>query len=906
MSNESVAAIDDFGNRLEALKLSIQGTFATEFAKIVPKLREMLPIIQNDVIPAIAGMTESIADAAISFSEMPDETKSVIAGLAGVVVVAGPVISMLSGLAKGASSLIGLFGTGGGLAGVSTALGTAIGALSGPIGWVILAVGGLTAASIGLINEQNNQTLMTKEQIEANKDFVENLESVDKAIENNIEARGKTLETADDEIVNAKILAEKMLELSDKENKSAAEMQILNEYVEDFNALIPNASLTIDENTGYLNLNRDAIYENIEAEKEKIRISALSELLIENAKDQFKVTEELNASQQHENELLAIRDKTIKDALESGKNDIYIKSQIIKADKDYKTSIASVNEESKKLKSTQSELIAEGNTLNGYLADPTGWDAFGENTVEATTATSVYSGSVNEILKQNGIDTGLAMTDTGNLMVNNLETALYDGYPRIQLAAWSLRDATKGQFVPLPEELRIKGYEVGQGLVNGMESTKSDAETISGGIVTTVLDTFKKGFNTQSPSKETYAIGQNVMLGFLNSLKDSELIKFTENLVNQILEIFASGNFSIQGALSFLGEGAAGILNAIGISTATASGLLWPTLATDITSSFGYRSAEETNGVGSTNHEGVDIGAAYGDTVMAGAAGSVIQSGYNGGYGISVQIDYGGGLTALFGHLSEAIVSVGQTVAAGQTVGYVGSTGNSTGPHLHYGLYQNGEAIDPTAAQTTAYTGSYSGDGSVEGWLREAMAVVGVSGEENFNHLYEIAMNESGGDPFAFNDWDSNYYAGTPSMGLMQTIEPTFDAYKIPGYDDIWNPIHNAIAAIRYMIDVYGSILNTGTHGYEFGTSFASSGLHWVGEAGPELVRFNGGEQVFTTNQSNGLAVSETKLLNNIYGVLTKIAGKSGNVLINGNRLVGVVDSGLGANYKGKGRYQAI
>jgi SLT domain-containing protein len=69
-------------------------------------------------------------------------------------------------------------------------------------------------------------------------------------------------------------------------------------------------------------------------------------------------------------------------------------------------------------------------------------------------------------------------------------------------------------------------------------------------------------------------------------------------------------------------------------------------------------------------------------------------------------------------------------------------------------------------------------------------------------------MNESSGNPDAVNNWDSNAAAGTPSIGLMQVIQPTFDAYALPGYDDIYNPVDNIIAAAIYAQDTYGGLDN--------------------------------------------------------------------------------------------------
>jgi SLT domain-containing protein/phage-related protein len=103
--------------------------------------------------------------------------------------------------------------------------------------------------------------------------------------------------------------------------------------------------------------------------------------------------------------------------------------------------------------------------------------------------------------------------------------------------------------------------------------------------------------------------------------------------------------------------------------------------------------------------------------------------------------------------------------------------------------------------------GSGKVSGNVAQWVRAAMAITGVPASW-FQPLVTIAMRESGGNPRAINLWDINAKRGTPSKGLFQTIDPTFQRYKLPGLNDIWNPVHNAVAAIRYMIDRYGSVFN--------------------------------------------------------------------------------------------------
>jgi hypothetical protein len=94
-------------------------------------------------------------------------------------------------------------------------------------------------------------------------------------------------------------------------------------------------------------------------------------------------------------------------------------------------------------------------------------------------------------------------------------------------------------------------------------------------------------------------------------------------------------------------------------------------------------------------HEGIDITAAYGTKIFAPAAGRVIKVGYENGYGNLVAVDHGYGLETRYAHMSRWAVRVGQSVKRGDLLGYVGSTGLSTGPHLHYEVLRDGRAVDP-------------------------------------------------------------------------------------------------------------------------------------------------------------------------------------------------------------------
>jgi len=118
----------------------------------------------------------------------------------------------------------------------------------------------------------------------------------------------------------------------------------------------------------------------------------------------------------------------------------------------------------------------------------------------------------------------------------------------------------------------------------------------------------------------------------------------------------------------------------------------WPCYG-EITSPFGWRIHPIYGD--SRFHSGVDIGASSGTPIAATGNGVVISAGYNGGYGNCVIIDLGNGVSALYAHMSSINVSSGQSVSEGQTVGAVGSTGDSTGAHLHFEMRLNGTAVNP-------------------------------------------------------------------------------------------------------------------------------------------------------------------------------------------------------------------
>jgi murein DD-endopeptidase MepM/ murein hydrolase activator NlpD len=124
----------------------------------------------------------------------------------------------------------------------------------------------------------------------------------------------------------------------------------------------------------------------------------------------------------------------------------------------------------------------------------------------------------------------------------------------------------------------------------------------------------------------------------------------------------------------------------VAVGPPSAAGLVWPVHGT-LTSGFGPRWGRM--------HEGIDIAGGSGTPIAAAATGTVISAGWSGGYGQLVVLDHGNGLSTAYAHLSSIAVRAGQTVPQGSVVGGMGTTGNSTGVHLHFEVRVNGSAVNP-------------------------------------------------------------------------------------------------------------------------------------------------------------------------------------------------------------------
>jgi murein DD-endopeptidase MepM/ murein hydrolase activator NlpD len=181
--------------------------------------------------------------------------------------------------------------------------------------------------------------------------------------------------------------------------------------------------------------------------------------------------------------------------------------------------------------------------------------------------------------------------------------------------------------------------------------------------------------------RDDLAAGRDTLLA-ARRLKQSALSSARETRADYLAEVesLAAQSAALAAAIRDAQAGSTGS------GTPSAAGFIWPVNG-PVVSGFGMRWGRM--------HEGIDIAAALGTPIHAAASGAVIHAGWLGGYGNLVVVDHGDGLATAYAHASAILVAVGQQVSQGDTLSLVGSTGNSSGPHLHFEVRVNGNAVDP-------------------------------------------------------------------------------------------------------------------------------------------------------------------------------------------------------------------
>ncbi len=176
-------------------------------------------------------------------------------------------------------------------------------------------------------------------------------------------------------------------------------------------------------------------------------------------------------------------------------------------------------------------------------------------------------------------------------------------------------------------------------------------------------------------------------------LNEKDGILQPEQVISSLDQLYALRNSALTGAATAgLGLGLTHEASLTDWVKATSAPALWPVMG-PITGAFGSR-IDPFNGEGAF-HSGIDISCHYGQAVLAPSDGVVTFAGPYNGYGRMVTMDHGNGITTRYGHLSGFAVASGQTVRRGQVIGYVGLSGRSTGPHLHYEVRIHDTPVNP-------------------------------------------------------------------------------------------------------------------------------------------------------------------------------------------------------------------
>lgn len=409
------------------------------------------------------------------------------------------------------------------------------------------------------------------------------------------------------------------------------------------------------------------------------------------------------------------------------------------------------------------------------------------------------------------------------------------------------------------------GIDMMVNLRDGIASKMGEVVNKASELVQQLKKTFEEGLGIHSPSRYMFYIGQMLLAGLMGGLAPDKVQTFIDGVVGDMQGAFDNGKYTAPNAdeaVNFLSD--QGTLDLIGrvskvdTKDMNPQQIAYPLIGTmgTISSPFGNRSSP--GGIGSTNHAGMDIASPTGTPIASALAGTVTTAGWYGGYGNAVVVDSGNGLSIVYGHMSQVLSSVGQVVQKGQQIGLVGSTGNSTGPHLHFEMRNNGDPFDPApylggaavsgvgntlaALLQMAYnkkhgiiTGSnvmYNPSAGAAQWSSVVLQALAMLGQPAslLNYVLYAIERESSGNPNAINLTDSNAAAGHPSQGLLQTIPSTFAAYRNPNLaNSLTDPLANIYAGLNYMIQRYGGIeqvvvprMNSprGWYGYAVGTRY--------------------------------------------------------------------------------------
>ncbi len=232
-----------------------------------------------------------------------------------------------------------------------------------------------------------------------------------------------------------------------------------------------------------------------------------------------------------------------------------------------------------------------------------------------------------------------------------------------------------------------KKYQEIEALKVSVQQQKETVESVTA-TKTAEMERYSQEIAESEELKEQYEAEIEAQEALIEKLEAEAIRKAEEEARRKAAE--EARKKAQQGADSNSGGSSSGS----GSSSVSASGWIWPCPGSRrITSEYGWR-MHPTLGYNKF-HNGIDVGAPTGTPIVAANSGTVIAAAYNSTMGNYVMIDHGSGVITIYMHCSALNTSAGSTVSSGQTIAYVGSTGRSTGPHLHFGVRVNGEYVSP-------------------------------------------------------------------------------------------------------------------------------------------------------------------------------------------------------------------
>lgn len=285
MSGESILAMDAFGDSLEAAKISLSTAANQISVKLMPSLEKLLPIIMDNVVPAITKFADFLGDLIDGFTDLSPQMQNTIGIMAGFAIAIGPALTAFGGLAGNVSLAMKAMSAASKAISAGDGLMATIGALIGPSGVVILATAaiGLLVLGIGYLATQTDPAI--KKLNELNKEA----EASKKAFENSTKEIDNNADIAED-------LSDQLFALADKEKKTGAEIAKMNELVTQLNKLMPELNLKIDKQTGLINLSRQAVTALIEEKKKELMFAAYEDRLLTLYKEKVAIYEDNEAA----------------------------------------------------------------------------------------------------------------------------------------------------------------------------------------------------------------------------------------------------------------------------------------------------------------------------------------------------------------------------------------------------------------------------------------------------------------------------------------------------------------------------------------------------------------------------------------------------------------------------------